>query len=66
MTEKQKYTEEEYKQLVEKLKNEIIEDTKKRIICCKICGFEYKTRKQPLIKTEDGYICRGCRGKYKS
>lgn len=60
---KNKYTDEEYKELVQKLKDSIIEDTKKRIICCKICGFEYKKNRQPLIKTEDGYICRGCRGK---
>lgn len=63
MTENKKLSDEELEQVIKALKQQIIKNTKDHIVMCKICGLEYKKSNQPLIKTDDGYICRKCRNK---
>ena len=59
----QSINEEDYQKLKKEILDQIIEYTKEHTIECKICGSQYKQKRKPLIKTEDGYICSECKKK---
>ena len=63
MDEQKRLSDEELLEVLKKLKKDIIKNTNDILIMCKACGLDYKKRKQPLIKTEDGYICKKCLNK---
>ena len=59
----QSINEEDYQKLKKDILDQIIKYTKEHTIECKICVSQYKQKRKPLIKTEDGYICSECKKK---
>ena len=59
----QSINEEDYQKLKKDILDQIIKYTKEHTIECKICSSQYKQKRKPLIKTEDGYICSECKKK---